>query len=88
MLISKGGAQCIEKEGAPAAIRTRNRRIRSPVLYPLSYGGVIQLYCKDRRGSILRQRSNSFIYSPTREHTQNRPPGAVKDIAQLFGREG
>ena len=47
MLIFIRGAQCIEEEGAPAAIRTRNRRIRSPVLYPLSYGGRIQLYCKD-----------------------------------------
>jgi len=54
----------------------------------LSYGGRIQLYCKARRGSILKQRSNSFIYSPTREHTQDRPCGAVKGFTQLFGREG
>ena len=25
--------------GAPGATRTRNLRIRSPLLYPLSYGG-------------------------------------------------
>ena len=74
--------------GAPGAIRTHNRRIRSPVLYPLSYGGGTQLYCKDLGGSILKQRSNAFIDSPTREHAQDRPCGAVKDLAQFFGREG
>ncbi len=29
----------LAKRGAPGAIRTRNLRIRSPTLYPLSYGG-------------------------------------------------
>ncbi len=35
----------VGKKGAPGGIRTHNLLIRSQALCPLSYGGVIQLYC-------------------------------------------